>query len=377
MRIAFDLRRINNPGIGRYMKCLVEAIMARYAEHEYLLIMLPGTEEKIAVSGKYAEKLISSLKYYSIREQLQLPGILRANRIDLLHSPHFMLPLLRACPSIVTIHDVIYLACKEDLPSRLGRLYYRGMMAASVRVADRIITDSMFSRQDIIHHLKVTPKKVDVICPATGAEFQRVNNSDRLEEVRAKYGISGEYVLYTGIYKPRKNHAGLLRAFRCFLDAGGSAQLVFAGPADPAQAELRRLAEELDIDSKVVFTGFVEESDLPALYSAAHLYACPSLYEGFGFTVLEAMACGVPVVCSTETSLPEVAGDAALYADPRDPKQFGHALIRAWDDRELRMSLIQKGQDNVQRFSWARAAEQTLRAYHQVLGIPFQRTVYA
>ncbi|HXB20209.1 MAG TPA: glycosyltransferase family 1 protein [Candidatus Solibacter sp.] len=377
MRIAFDLRRISNPGIGRYMKCLVEALLARDPEHEYLLIMLPGTEEKIAVSGKHAEKLTSRLKYYSVREQLELPGILRANRIDLLHSPHFMLPLLRACPSVVTIHDVIYLACKEDLPSRLGRLYYRGMMAASVRVASRIITDSSFSKQDIIRHLNVAPEKVDVIYPAAGAEFQRVSDSGRLQEMRSKYGISEDFVLYAGICKPRKNHTGLLRAFRCFLNAGGTAQLVFAGPTNPGEAELRRLAEDLGIARKVIFTGFVEESDLPALYSAARVYACPSFYEGFGFTVLEAMACGVPVVCSAETSLPEVAGDAALYADPRDPEQFGWALSQAWEDRELRMSLIQKGRDNVRRFSWEQAAEQTSMVYRQVLGIPDKRTVYA
>lgn len=375
MRIAFDLRRINNPGIGRYMKCLVEALLARDPEHEYLLIMLPGTEEKIIVSGQHAEKLISRLKYYSVREQLELPGILRANRIDLLHSPHFMLPLLRGCPSVVTIHDVIYLACRKDLPSRLGRLYYRGMMAASVRVADRIITDSNFSRQDIIQHLKVAPSKIDVIYPAVGAEFQRVSDSGRLQEVCSKYGIGEEYVLYAGICKPRKNHAGLLRAFRCFLNAGGTAQLVFAGPASPGEAELRRLAEELGIARRVIFTGFVEEPDMPTLYSAARVYACPSLYEGFGFTVLEAMACGVPVVCSTKASLPEVAGDAALYADPRDPEQFGRALGRAWEDRELRMSLIQKGYDNVHRFSWDCAAEQTARVYCHVLGIPAERTV--
>jgi glycosyltransferase involved in cell wall biosynthesis len=377
MRIAFDLRRINNPGIGRYMKCLVEALLARDPDHEYLLIMLPGTEERISISGKHAEKLSSKLKYYSVQEQLQLPGILRANRIDLLHSPHFMLPLLRACPSIVTIHDVIYLACKEDLPSRLGRLYYRGMMAASVRVADRIITDSRFSKQDIISRLNVSSEKINVIYPAVESGFQPVTDGGRLQQVCSRYGIRGEYVLYAGICKPRKNHAGLLRAFRCFLDQGGTAQLVLAGPMHGGEVELRCLAEELGIASQVIFTGFVEESDLPALYSAARLYACPSFYEGFGFTVLEAMACGVPVVCSTETSLPEVAGDAALYADPRNPQLFGRALSQAWDDPELRTSLVQKGRDNVQRFSWERAAEQTLRVYHQVLGIRDERAVYA
>jgi len=375
-KIAFDLRRIKNPGIGRYMKCLVEALLA-HEQHEYLLIMPPGTEEMISVSGKRAEKLSSKLKYYSIREQLELPKILRAHRIDLLHSPHFMLPLRRACPSVVTIHDVIYLACKQDLPSRLGRLYYRGMMAAAVRAADRIITDSEFSKQDIMRHLKIGSSKIDVIYPAVGAEFHRVTDEGRLQSMRSKYAISGEYVLYAGILKPRKNHAGLLRAFRRLLDAVGDAQLVIAGPKDEAETELRRLAEDLGVTAKVIFTGFVEECDLPALYSSARLYACPSLYEGFGFTVLEAMACGVPVVCSNQTSLPEVAGDAALYADARSPEQFGRALGQAWHDCKLRNSLVQSGHKNLQRFSWDRAAAQTLAVYHQVLGVPAEEAVPA
>jgi glycosyltransferase involved in cell wall biosynthesis len=376
-KIAFDLRRIKNPGIGRYMKCLVEALLAREPEHEYLLIMLPGTEEMITVSGQHAEKLSTKLKYYSIREQIELPKILRAHQVDLLHSPHFMLPLRRTCPSVVTIHDVIYLACKQDLPSRLGRLYYRGMMAAAVRAADRIITDSEFSKQDIMRRLHVRSSKIDVIYPAVGAEFQKITEAGRLQRVRSKYGISGEYILYTGILKPRKNHAGLVRAFQHFLGAGGDAQLVIAGPTNQAETELRRLAEHLGVAARVVFTGFVEEPDLPALYSAARVYACPSLYEGFGFTVLEAMACGVPVVCSAETSLPEVAGDAALYADPRSPEQFGHALAQTWHDCGLRNSLVQKGHENLRRFSWDRAAEQTLAVYHQVLGIPSETAVYA
>ncbi len=376
-KIAFDLRRIKNPGIGRYMKCLVEALLAREPEHEYLLIMPPGMEEMIVVSGTHAEKLSTKLKYYSIREQLELPKILRAHRIDLLHSPHFMLPLRRACPSVVTIHDVIYLACKQDLPSRLGRLYYRGMMAAAVRAADRIITDSEFSKQDIMRRLKVRSSRIDVIYPAVGSEFRKVTDERRLQEVRSRYGISGEYILYTGILKPRKNHAGLLCAFRHLLDAGGDAQLVIAGPKDEAETELRRLAEDLGLAAKVIFTGFVEECDLPALYSAARLYACPSLYEGFGFTVLEAMACGVPVVCSSETSLPEVAGDAALYADARSPEQFGRALGQAWHDGKLRSSLVQSGHKNLQRFGWDRAAAQTLAVYHQVLGVPAEEAVPA
>jgi glycosyltransferase involved in cell wall biosynthesis len=377
MRIAFDLRRIKNPGIGRYMKCLVEAIVEQEPQHEYLLIMPPDAERAISVDDRRVRKLSSKLKYYSIQEQIQLPGILRRNKIDLFHSPHFMMPLLRPCPCIVTIHDVIYLACKEDLPSRVGRLYYRGMMSASLRMADRIITDSEFSKQEIVRHLHADPSKIEVIYPGVAAQFQKIADASVLQAVYSKYRISGQFILYTGIYKPRKNHAGLLHAFQRFLANGGQGQLVIAGPLNEGAGELIELAEKLGIKKQVVFAGFVDDLDLQALYSAAHVYACPSLYEGFGFTVLEAMACGVPVVCSTAASLPEVAGQAALYADPRNPKEFAQALHRAFFDTEIRRLLVEKGRNNCQRFRWDNAAQQTLTVYHDAVRTPFPKTAYA
>ena len=140
MKIAFDLRRIGNPGIGRYMKCLAESITAVAPEHEYLCILPHGGEDLI--DAPIAEKIYPKLKYYSVREQFELPRILRHHKVDLLHSPHFLLPLVRPCPAIATIHDVIYLACPQDLPSRAGRLYYKAMMNACARMATRLITDS-------------------------------------------------------------------------------------------------------------------------------------------------------------------------------------------------------------------------------------------
>lgn len=377
MKIAFDLRRINNPGIGRYMKCLAEAVLDQAAEHEYLLILPPQAEEMIAVQDGRVEKISTSLTYYSVREQVELPRLLRRHKVDLLHSPHFNLPLVRPCPTVVTIHDVIYLACKQDMPSRLGRVYYRGMMAASVRLADRIITVSEFSRREIVRYLRADPAKIDVIHSGVDPGFQRVTERAQIEAVLSRYRIDEDYILYTGIYKPRKNHAGLLRAFREFLKNGGRTKLVIAGPMGEGEAELRRLAGELSIADRIVFPGFVPDFDLPALYSAARVYACASLYEGFGFTVLEAMACGAPVVCSAETSLPEVAGDAALYADPRKPQEFAAALYSAFSDVELRHQLIERGFRNHRRFSWQGAARRTLAAYQRAAGLAVEKAVCA
>lgn len=366
MKIAFDLRRIKNPGIGRYMKCLVEAVVESAPEHQYLLILPPGEEDAVVCRGDGVEKLTPPMKYYSLREQIDLPRILRKHQADLLHSPHFNLPLVRVCPYVVTIHDVIYLACREDLPSRLGRLYYRAMMGAAVKRADRIITDSEYSKRDTQRFFDIDEARMDVIYPGVDQTIRKTVESVKKREVQDRYGIVSSYLIYTGIYKLRKNHAGLLKSFKVFLEKGGDAQLVIAGPMADGEATLRKMATDLGVAERVIFTGFVPDGDLPALYSGAQVYACPSLYEGFGFTVLEAMACGVPVVCSKETSLPEVAGAAALYADARNPQEFGNALYQAYRDQGLRAMLVSKGTSNVQRFQWRRAAEQTLAVYEKV-----------
>src|ERR1700719_3992664 len=162
MKIAFDLRRIKNLGIGRYMKCLVEEILAQEPLGDYVLILPPGAEGMIQAGNSKAKTITPKLKYYSIREQIQLPRILRDHKVDLLHAPHFMLPLVRPCSSVVTIHDVIGLTCKEDIQSRIGRAYYRWMISAAVRLADRVITDSEFSRDDIVRCLGVDREKVKV-----------------------------------------------------------------------------------------------------------------------------------------------------------------------------------------------------------------------
>jgi glycosyltransferase involved in cell wall biosynthesis len=368
MKIAFDLRRIGNPGIGRYMKCLVQTILEQGCGHEFLLLLPPESPEAFRSFGPNVTSMTPRARYYSLREQFELPRILREQRVDLLHSPHFLLPLVQACPAVVTIHDVIYLACPQDLNSRAGRLYYSAMMHASARLAKRIITDSEFSKKEIVRFLGVDPEKVAVVYPAVDDNIVRVADPEVSKVVLTKHGIDRDYIFYTGIYKQRKNHAGLLRAFAKFIALGGDGKLVIAGPISEGEAELRRLAQALNVSQYLVFTGFVDDSQLAALYSAARVYACPSLYEGFGFTVLEAMACGVPVVSSSAASLPEVGGDAALYADAADPEQFGQALYQAFTDASLRETLTRRGFENVRRFSWQKAATACLEAYEQVVG---------
>jgi len=357
------------------MKCLSESVIVQAPEHEYLLILPPEGEHLIHAPN--AQKLCTSLKYYSFREQFELPRILSRHKVDLLHSPHFLLPLVRPCPVVATIHDVIYMACPGDLPSRAGRQYYRIMMNACSRMATHIITDSEHSRNEIMRYLNADPEKIEVIYPAVDSFFHSQADSAQIASMRSRFGIDRDYVLCVGIYKPRKNHAGLLDAFRTMLDRGCQAQLVVAGPMGEGEPVLQRLAREFGIAEHVIFTGFVNDADLRALYFGARVYACPSVYEGFGFTVLEAMACGTPVVCSSATSLPEVAGKAALYFNPHNPEEMASQLVRAFSGDALRASLIAEGHRNLLRFNWKETARQTLEVYHHALQLPLPRAAYA
>jgi glycosyltransferase involved in cell wall biosynthesis len=250
-------------------------------------------------------------------------------------------------------------------------------MHACARLATRIVTDSEYSRNEIVRYLHADPVKIEVIYPGVDPGFCRVTDAARLDAVRGRHGLDRDYVLCAGIYKPRKNHAGLLQAFRHLRESGGGAQLVIAGPMGEGERVLRRLAAELGIAEHVVFTGFVDDRDLSALYSAACVYACPSFYEGFGFTVLEAMASGTPVVCSSATSLPEVAGEAALYFDPHSPEQTASQLHRVLSDAALRDSLVERGRLNLQKFNWAETARQTLAVYYDALQMPLPKAAYA
>jgi glycosyltransferase involved in cell wall biosynthesis len=366
MKIAFDLRRIGNPGVGRYMDCLVTAILREAPQHDYLFIMAPETEHLLRCHAQ-GQVIHSSVKYYSIAEQIEIPRILRKHGVDLFHALHFVVPLLKTCPTMVTICDAIHFVYPQDLPSFTGRVYAKAMMTAAGHIADRVLTISEYSKLDLVRYLHINPAKIVITYASVDERFQVVSDSASLMQVRRKLGVSGDFILYTGIFKERKNHIGLLKAFAALLASGVSAQLVIAGPLGAGQQLLQERAREIGVADKVVFAGFVSEEELPSLYSAAKLYVCPSLYEGFGQTAVEAMACGTPVVCHRGTSLTEVCGDAALLADARNPEEFASAMRQAIEDTETRKTLIGRGFVNAARFTPSRIAHSTLLAYEEVL----------
>lgn len=366
MRIAFDLRRIKNPGIGRYMKGIVGAIAA-ISPQDRLLLILPEQGEQYLDIPPGAEIVYAKSTYYSFREQIEIPKLLRSWNADLLHAPHFVVPLLKVCPTVVTIHDVIHLVYPQDLPSTVGRIYANISLSLATRFADEIITDSEFSKSEIVRYLHVQESKVTAAHLGSDATLKRVTDDNAIAAVRQQLQLSTDFMLYAGIYKDRKNHTGLLQAFALILAENIDCDLVIAGPLEGGATEIEKQAKQLGIWNRLRLTGFIRDEQLAALYSAATVYACPSLYEGFGFTVLEAAACGTPVVAHRGSSLVEVGGNGVLFADARVPREFADALSRVLRNGDVRQDLVTRGYENLSRFSWTACAEATIQVYRRAL----------
>jgi glycosyltransferase involved in cell wall biosynthesis len=300
----------------------------------------------------------------------EMAGVVRAGRrarIDLLHSPYWTNPLWSPWPTVVTVHDVIQLVLPEYQMLARQRVYF-GIVTKTLRHATAVVTVSECSRRDLVRTVGVPPERVFVVENAIPASLQRVEDRERLDAVRARYGLDERFILYLGANDLRKNLNRLIRAYAALPPALRDAhQLVVAGrqwPHDhPLYPDPRLVVNELDLQNRVVFTGGIPEEEKAALLSAATVFAFPSLYEGFGLPVLEAMACGTPVLTANTSSLPEVVGDAGLMVDPLDVDAFAAAMLSLWRDEAGCAAARARGLIQASRFSWARVLASTLDAY--------------
>jgi glycosyltransferase involved in cell wall biosynthesis len=296
-------------------------------------------------------------------EQLRLPRLLAEHRIDVVHSLGYVTPFRTPCPSVVSILDIVY-----DYPGAFPfakKQLLKALVAGSARFSDHIITISGASQKQIVARLNVPADKVTVTLLAH-KERPATDDSD-WANLCETLGITHEYALAFSSLSPSKNIPMLLQAFaKIKADSDAPAQLVLVGHRPKRGVVLDELVRSLGLGSSVVFTGYLSDRQLSLLLHQALAFVFPSLYEGFGIPVLEAMAAGVPVACSDAASLPEVAGDAAVFFDPRSRDQMAAQLQRLIVDAELRASLIRHGLQNVRRFSWAQTAKQTLDVYHRV-----------
>ncbi|MCL5264948.1 MAG: glycosyltransferase family 4 protein [Chloroflexi bacterium] len=381
MRIGFNVLFLKQPmtGSGQYTANLLRALARIDRRNSYVLLGSGLEDASVALEWP-------SHRYRDVRtpfgafnrqldkvwfEQVSVPTACREEGIDIVHYPYFAAPLIARARSrvVVTVHDVIPLLLPPYRGSLAVRTYTR-LVSTAARRADVVIADSESTKADIVRLLGIPSERIRVVYLAADERFKPVEDSAALEGVRRKYGLRDSFVLYLGGLDARKNVVSLAKAFAvASRELGADIQLAIAGqPMSGSKLfpDIHGAVRELGIERSVVFLGLVAEDDRPLLYSAAKLFAFPSLYEGFGLPPLEAMACGSPVVCSNTSSLPEVVGDAAITCEPTDHLRLAEAMLQVLTDGDLRAELRRRGLARSQSFDWKKTAEETLSVYEAI-----------
>ncbi len=364
MRIAINAWFWDSPttGSGQYVRRLVEQLSA-----------MEGVEAVLVRAERRSQKADAGLRSQFHKlwfEQFCFPIACMRLGADIAHVPYWASPLVTPLPTIVTIHDLIPLLLRDyrgSLPVRL----YTALVSLTARRAALILTDSQASRKDIITRLRLPPERVRTIYLGISEQYTPVPAPDD-QAIRARYGLPERYLLYLGGFDVRKNITTLLRAYRLAAPVvGRSCPLLIVGrlPArdTPFAPDPRRLAREEEVDTRLVcFVDFADELAKPAIYRGAIAFVFPSRYEGFGLPPLEALACGVPVVGSNTSSIPEIVGDAGVLLPPDDAEGMARAMIQLVTDYDLRAELSRRALIQAARFSWVRTARETLAAYREV-----------
>jgi len=375
MRYGLDGRTIQDhfPGIGRYAYALARWLPRVAPDDDFVLFYdpkAPHTHHDLAAltSMRNLEMVPVGSGVFSVQQQWRLRSLARRHRLDLYHSPYYLMPYAMPCPVVVTIHDLIPEFYPHALPANRPAALFRLLVGLAARRAAMILVDSEATRVDISRCGIAPASRVGVVPLGVSETFAR-RSADRQDEVRSRYGLDRPYLLYVGINKPHKNLVRLVRAWASMpVEARQHHYLVIAGPKDARHGSLSRCIEDLGLGDTVRLVGRIAEEHLPSLYAGAVAFAFPSLYEGFGLPVLEAMACGTPVVCSSTPSVAEVAGDAALLFDPEHVSSIRDALLRVLTEPDVRVRLRQAGRTRAAHFSWECTASQTLAAYRRTLG---------
>lgn len=372
-RIAIDYTAAvrQRAGIGRYTRGLVRALAEVDHETAYLLFSA-GREapERPWPANFRKRELPLSDRHLAIlwqRLRLPFPVELLTGPIDLFHSPDFTLPPVRRARTVLTIHDLSFLRHPECFSKPLLG-YLLANVPRAVGRADFLLADSESTRQDLIELLSVPPERVAVVYPGVEAHFAPLADAAPLEAHLARYGIRRPYLLGVGTLQPRKNFVRLIRAYYALRERYRIPhRLVIAGGKGWLFEEIEETIHALRLEEWVQITGFIPDEDLPALYQGADVFAFPSLYEGFGIPILEALACGTPVVTSNTSSMPEAAGKAALFVDPEDVEALAEALWTLLQDAALRNALRACGFEQVKHFSWAASARKVCSIYRHLI----------
>ena len=367
MRIGIDARLVyySQAGIGQYILHLINGLAQIDHENEYVILQSRKDDTTILHQPNFRRVSLWTPSHHRL-ERMSLNVELMRLGLDVLHSPDFIPPHRPSCKSVITIHDLAFLLYPHFLTKESARYY--GHIDQAVSWTDHIIAVSNSTKRDTIDHLGVPEDKITVVYEATNPIFCPIDRHQACQRVRDRYGVDAPFVLFVSTVEPRKNVPTLLQAFRQLRECyHQDVQLVLAGGKGWLIEDVYNLIGELSLDGQIHLIGQVPSEDLLSLYNAAELLAHPAFYEGFGLPPLEAMACGLPTIVSNVASLPEVVGDAALLIDPHDVNELTVAMWRVLTDQELNHEMRGKGLRQAQRFSWTRAAQETLDIYRKVV----------
>jgi glycosyltransferase involved in cell wall biosynthesis len=351
-------------GIGQYTLQLTQALSKITQGDEFILLQSYKDRGSLVDHPSFHRRTLYTPSHHRL-EQLTLPLELALVDQDLLHSPDFIPPFRCRCKSVITIHDLAFLLFPNLLTRESARYY--GQIDLAVRRADHIIAVSESTKRDIVRLVGAPERKLSVVYEAANPIFRPLEEAEATAWVQRRYSIPGDFVLFVSTIEPKKNLPTLLQAFRKLLDSyHPKVKLVVAGDRGWLFEEVFDAVSKLGLTDEVAFLGRVSSEELLHLYNAARVLVHPALYEGFGLTPLEAMACGTPVIVSNVSSLPEVVGDAGLLVEPKDIEGFAVAMWRILDNPPLRKELREKGLQRAKNFSWEKTARETLALYHRL-----------
>ncbi len=373
MRIAFDGTTLTpgRTGVGYYTEHLLQHL-AREVE--------ATGDELIVISNRPIDTQAPLPAHVRVHQghrfpvrigwmQMRAARALDAIKADVAHFTNGMIPYGAPVSTVVTIHDLSLKLYPECHPVR-RRLLNRPLMQVAMRQASAIVTVSNSTRRDLLRLHGVPADRVSVVHEAASPAFRPIRDRDQLALVRAKYALPKRFVLYVGTIEPRKNLGRLMEAMALARAAGMPHHLVCVGPYGWSSRDLSGLIERLGLTPFVHFTGYVPFEDLPILYNLGEVFVFPSLYEGFGLPVVEAMACGTPVITANSSSLAEIAGDAAVTVDPSSTEALADAILGLATDEERRRDLSTRGLNRSRSFSWAQTAKEMLAVYQRAAGVP-------
>ncbi len=361
-------------GIGRYVRELIGALARLDPQSAYRLFVAGTTRSMLpnppGDNFTWAPTRLSTLTLARIWQRAGVPIPVNAwtGRLTLFHATDFVLPpVMPGTRTLLTVHDLSFVRAPEAASPRL-RAYLNRVVPRSVQRADHILADSQATKDDLIALYGTHADKVTVLLSGVSDRFVPVTDSAQTAAIRAKYGIGdAPYIFSVGTVQPRKNYERLIRALAALPATQREVKLVIAGGQGWLHAPIYQAVTELGLSERVIFPGFAEDVDLPALYSGARLVAYPSLYEGFGLPILEAMRCGTPVLTANTSSLGEVAGDAAVIVDPLDVDSIRDGLLRLLTDDALRTRMIRAGFEQARPFTWERAARTLQDLYARLI----------